>query len=210
MKWDVVNVRGEKVKTVDLPEAIYQVEMNESVLHTVVKAYQANRRQGTHATKTRAFVSGGSKKPFKQKGTGEARQGHGRSPLHPGGATSHGPQPRSYRQITNKKLRQLALRVALSDKCRHNKLIIVDDFAISKYNTKHIVGTIAAVKSSATALLSDERKDDYLYRSSRNIKGCAVIAPTDICAENVLRYESLIMTETALNAIQQRLGGSVK
>jgi large subunit ribosomal protein L4 len=210
MKWDVVNIKGEKVRTVELPDAIYNVDMNEPVLHTVVKAYQANRRQGTHATKTRAFVSGGSKKPFKQKGTGEARQGHGRSPLHPGGAVSHGPQPRDYRQATNKKLRQLALRVALSEKCRHKKLIVVDDFAISAYNTKHIVGAIGAVKASATALLSDERKDDFLYRSTRNIKGCKALSPSDICAENILRYESLIVTETALNAIQQRFAGSGK
>jgi large subunit ribosomal protein L4 len=210
MKWDVVNVKGVKVRTIDLPEAIYNVDMNESVLHTVVKAYQANQRQGTHATKTRAFVSGGSKKPFKQKGTGEARQGHGRSPLHPGGATSHGPQPRDYRQDTNKKLRQLALKVALSDKCRHNRLIIVDDFAIAAYSTKQIVGTISAVKAHRTALFSDERKDDFLYRSARNIKGVTALAPSDICAENVLRYESLIMTETALNAIQQRFAGSSK
>src|SRR3954471_1172662 len=98
MKWDVLNIKGEKVKSVELPDDIYGVDMNEAVLHSVVKAYQANRRQGTHATKTRAYVSGGGKKPFRQKGTGSARQGTSRSPLMPGGATLHGPQPRSYRQ----------------------------------------------------------------------------------------------------------------
>ncbi|MEZ4740919.1 MAG: 50S ribosomal protein L4 [Bdellovibrionota bacterium] len=208
MKWDVVNIEGNKVRTIDLPDDIYGLEMNEAVLHTVVKAYLANKRQGTAATKTRAFVSGGSKKPFRQKGTGNARQGHGRSPLYPGGAVSHGPQPRDHRQNINKKMKQLALKVALSDKCRHKKLIVVDDFSIAKYSTKDIVKTLSAVKASNTALMLDERKDNFLYRSARNINGAVAASPLEINTENVLRHESLIVSETALNVLAQRLGGN--
>ncbi len=118
MELQVHNIQGKAVKKIQLPEAIYAVEMNEALLHSVVKAYQANRRQGTHATKTRSLVSGGGKKPFKQKGTGGARAGSTRSPLQPGGGQLHGPQPRDYRQSVNKKIRQLALKIALSDKAK--------------------------------------------------------------------------------------------
>jgi large subunit ribosomal protein L4 len=204
MKWDVTNIDGEKIRSIELPESIYGVEMNEGVLHSVIKAYQANKRQGTHATKTRSLVSGGGKKPFKQKGTGGARQGSSRSPLNPGGGTAHGPQPRDYRQAINKKTKQLALKIALSDKVRHNKLFLVDDFGINAYNTKHIIKALKAVSNGRTTLLADERKDDFLYKSTRNIHGAVTLEPTAINAENVLRYEALVVSETALAALHQR------
>src|SRR4051812_20909522 len=125
MELQVFSIDGKAVKKINVPDSIYGVEMNGGVLHQVVKAYQANRRQGTHATKTKAFVSGGGKKPFKQKGTGGARQGSDRNPHYPGGGEAHGPQPRDYRQAVNKKTRALALKIALSDKARHGKLLVV-------------------------------------------------------------------------------------
>jgi large subunit ribosomal protein L4 len=210
MKWDVTNIDGDKIKTVELPEDIFGLEMNEGVLHGVVKAYLANKRQGTHATKTRSLVSGGGKKPFKQKGTGGARQGSSRSPLQPGGGTAHGPQPRDYRQHINKKVKQLALKIALSDKVRHNRLFLVDDFGINSYNTKQIVKSLRVVDKEQNmrgVLLADERKDDFLYKSTRNIHGAATLAPSAINAENVLRYEALVLSETALAALHQRLQG---
>ena len=203
MKWDVTNIKGEKVREIDLPDAIYNVEMNEAVLHSVVKAYLANKRQGTHATKTRSLVSGGGKKPFRQKGTGNARQGSSRTNLHPGGAVAHGPQPRDHRQNTNKKLRKLALRVALSDKMRHGKLVVVNDFAISSFSTKHVCGIMKSFSATST-LFSDERKDDFLYRSARNIYKAGCVRPTDMNAEDVLRHETLILSETALDSLKQR------
>lgn len=205
MKWDVLNIKGQKVKTVELPEAIYGVQMNEHVLHTVVKAYQANRRQGTHATKTRALVSGGGKKPFKQKGTGGARQGTSRSPLMPGGAVCHGPQPRSYRQDVNHKTKLLALCVALSDKIRHNKLTIVDDFAVAECKTKQIVSALSTLTLQKNVLITDERKDDLLYKSARNIHGVEVVPSSILNAENVLRYDNLVISESALRVLEQRL-----
>lgn len=208
MKHDVLNIKGQKVRTIELPDDIYGLEMNEAVLHSVVKAYQANRRQGTHATKTKSLVSGTGKKPFRQKGTGGARQGSTRAPHMPGGAVAHGPQPRDYRQAINKQVKQLALKVALSDKMRHNKLIVVDDFAVSKYSTKAITTILASLNGgSQRALLSDERKDDFLFKSASNLYGAAVLAPTEINAENVLRHEALILSETAVRALQQRFEG---
>ncbi len=204
MNWDVLNNKGEKVRAVALSDDIFNVEMNEAVLHSVVKAYSANRRQGTHATKTRSLVSGGGKKPFRQKGTGNARQGSSRSPLMPGGATVHGPQPRCYREYTNKKSKNLALRIALSDKVRHKRLVIVDDFGIAAYKTKAVLDVVGVFKSEK-ALLADSRSDDFLYRSARNIKGIASLPAQEINAENVLRYETLIISEKALKSLEQRL-----
>jgi large subunit ribosomal protein L4 len=181
--------------------------MNEHVLHLVVKAYQANRRQGTHATKTKAMVAGGGKKPFKQKGTGEARQGSSRSPLNPGGGVSHGPQPRDYNEKINARTKQVALAVALSEKFRHSRLIVVDDFKVAgKPSTKHIVKALKALNAEK-ALVLDERKDDLLFRATRNIHGAACVAPSEVNAEHVLRYENFVISETGLNALQQRFQG---
>ena len=203
MELQVYNIAGKALKKIQVPDEIYNVEMNGAVLHSVVKAYQANKRQGTHATKTKAMVSGGGKKPFKQKGTGGARQGSMRNPHMPGGGEAHGPQPRDYRQYTTKRVRQLALKIALSDKARNGRIFVVDDFAIAKYSTKHVLGVLGSLKT-AKALLADERKDDVLYKSTRNIHGATAVLPTELNAENVLRYENLIISETALTTLQQR------
>jgi large subunit ribosomal protein L4 len=209
MDLQVFNIDGKAVKKISVPDSIYGVEMNDAVLHSVVKAYQANRRQGTHMVKTRSLVAGSGKKPFKQKGTGGARQGSTRGNHMPGGGQAHGPVPRSYRQYVSKKQRQLALRIALSDKARHGKLIVVSDFSIEKYNTKHVVKVLANLKANK-ALLSDERKDDVLYKSTRNIHGADAVLPSELNAENILRFESLIISENALTTLQQRLGGEDK
>lgn len=204
MQVEVKDLKGKALRKVDLPADIYDVELNNHLLHTVVKAYQANRRQGTHATKTRSFVSGGGKKPFKQKGTGGARQGTTRGPHMPGGATVHGPQPRSYRQKVNKKTRAAALRVAVSDKAKNNKLVVVDDFGLSAYSTKHVIGLLKSLKLKS-ALLTDERKDNFLTKSASNIYKVCAVAPGDLNAESVLRHETLVITEKALEALNKRL-----
>lgn len=208
MNWDVVNIEGKKVATVDLPENIFAVEMNEGLLHSVVKSYRANRRQGTHATKTRSFVSGTGKKPFKQKGTGEARQGCFRSPLMPGGATLFGPMPRDYREGINRKARLQALRVALSDRARHKKLIMIDDFQASQYSTKKVLKSLNAIGSEQSALLLDATENDFLHRSSRNIYGVDALWSSNVNAENVLAHRSLVMTRAALEVLTARLGDS--
>lgn len=207
MEIQVKNIQGQETKKVALAAEIFGLDMNEHVLHTVVKAYRANARQGTHATKTKAMVAGGGKKPFKQKGTGEARQGSSRSPLNPGGGVSHGPQPRDYNEKVNRSTKQLALAIALSDKARHNKIVVLDDLKISKFSTKHI-GTILNTLKAPKALILDERKDDFLFRSARNIYGVSSNSASDVNAADVLRYETFIITETALNALQQRFKGA--
>lgn len=209
MDLQVYDIDGKPVKKISVPDSIYGVEMNDPVLHSVVKAYQANRRQGTHMVKTRSLVAGSGKKPFKQKGTGGARQGSTRGNHMPGGGQAHGPLPRSYRQYVGKKQRQLALKVALSDKVRHGRLIVVNDFAIEKYNTKHVVRVLEALKA-AKALLSDERKDDVLYKSARNIHGAEAVLPSELNAENILRFENLVISENALTTLHQRLEGEGK
>jgi large subunit ribosomal protein L4 len=206
MELEVKNIAGKTLRKITVPSEIFGLEMNEHVLHTVVKAYQANRRQGTHATKTRSFVSGGGKKPFKQKGSGGARQGTTRAPHMPGGAAVHGPQPRDYHQKINRKTKQLALGVALSDRVRDGRLVVVDDFSISTYSTKHVVGILKAFSNGST-LLADERKDDFLSRSARNIEGVRAAIAHELNAENVLRHETLIISENGINALKQRFIG---
>ncbi|MBP6218362.1 MAG: 50S ribosomal protein L4 [Oligoflexales bacterium] len=207
MNWDVLNISGERVRSVSLPQSVYGLEMNEPLLHSIVKAFRANKRQGTHATKTRAFVSGGGKKPFRQKGTGEARQGTTRSPLMPGGAVCHGPQPRSYRHKLNQKMKRLALCVALSDKVRHKRLTLIDSWAIGEYRTKAILETLGALKHShhKKVLISDERTDDFLYRSARNLHGVQVVHSSSLNVEDVLDCEALILSESALQVLEKRL-----
>lgn len=204
MNWDVFNNKAKKIKEVTLNDEVFNVDMNEGLLHSFVKACNANRRQGTVATKTRSLVSGGGKKPFKQKGTGNARQGSSRSPLMPGGATVHGPQPRCHREYTNKKVRNLALKIALSDKARHGKLIVLDKFDVEEYKTKSVLNLLKNFGLSK-ALLSDSTKKDHLYRSARNIYGVDSILAQEVNAENLLRYETLVISEEALRVLEQRL-----
>jgi large subunit ribosomal protein L4 len=204
MQVEVKDQAGKALKKINLDDAVFGVEMNDHLLYTAVKAYQANRRQGTHWAKTRSFVSGGGKKPFKQKGTGGARQGTLRGPHMPGGATVHGPQPRDYTQKLNRKAKQEALKVAISDKVRSNKLFVVDDFGLSTYSTKKVVGLLKTLNLTS-ALLSDERKDNFLTKSANNIYKVKALAPGELNAETVLRHEALVMTEKALETLNKRL-----
>jgi len=209
MNWDVIDINGKKVSSFELPADLFEQEMNEHVLHSVVMGYRANRRQGTHATKTRSLVSGGGKKPFKQKGTGSARQGSSRSPLMPGGGTAHGPQPRSYRQNLNQKTKQLALKVALSEKVRYKKLVIVDDFQISTYKTKHFVNFLKSVELAGTKVLfGDERQDKFLYGSTRNLASATCLLASQINTEHVLGCDSLIISLQGLKGMIERLGAA--
>lgn len=205
MQVDVLNINGQVVKKVELPDSIYNVKVSDAVLHSAVKAYLANFRQGTHATKTRSMVSGGGKKPFKQKGTGRARQGSSRVPVYPGGATSHGPQPRDYTQKLNKKVKDLALKMALSDRLSSNKLFVVDDFGVSSYSTKKVVEIMKNFNVNKV-LFTDERKDDYLFKSSSNIYGTSCVGASEVNAYNVLAHDTIFICEKALATIQQRLG----
>ncbi len=205
MQLQVKNIQGKAVKTIDVPDSIYKVELNEHVLHHVVKAQLANLRQGTHATKTRSYVSGGGKKPYKQKGTGGARSGSTRANIYPGGAQSHGPQPRDYTQKINKKTKALAMRVALSDKLRNGKLVVVDNFTFNAYSTKAVVAALKTL-SAPKALLADVREDEFLFRSARNIHGTSAVDAKDFSVVDLLRHDTLIISEKGLEALNARIG----
>ena len=200
----IKDINGTEVRKLELAADIFAVKPNPGLIHEVVVNLQANQRQGTHATKTRALVSGGGKKPFRQKGTGNARQGSNRSPLMRGGAVVHGPQPRSYRRTLPRKMRNLALKVMLSDRLRSGDLHVVDAIPLREYKTKKICAMLQTFGTQKT-LLSDDRKDDFLYKSARNIYRTAVIDPREINALHIAAHNSLILSAAALQVIITRL-----
>ncbi len=204
MKVDIKDTNGKPSKSVELSEDIFGLELNEHVLHLTTKGYMANLRQGTHQVKTKAMVSGGGKKPFKQKGTGNARQGSSRSPLHPGGGVAHGPVPRDYRQKMNRKLKNLALKVALSERVRFNKLSVMDAIVLDKFSTKTVLGLFEKLGCKKT-LVIDTHENNFLYKSVRNLKNADMKLPSEVTVHDVLGHEDILITKNALQLLEQRL-----
>ena len=203
MKIDLYDLGGKKTGTTEVSDDLLGVEVQDHLLYEAVKAYRANRRQGTHATKTRSTVTGTGKKPFKQKGSGGARQGTKRSPHHYGGSVSHGPQPRDYTLGMNKKARRKALAMALTDRLQNKALFVVQDLEMKSYSTKSarkILGSFDASK----ALFVDLRKDDFLYKSVRNLYGSQSICADEVNAENVLAHPCIIMSTNGLQSLESR------
>jgi len=184
----------------ELPDALFDGTVHESVLHQVVTAHQANRRQGTHATKTRHTVSGGGRKPWRQKGTGRARSGSIRSALWRGGSVVFGPQPRSYRVRVPKQVRRLAIRSALNARASEGALIVVEPFAIDTPSTKTLIGLFEALELQAgnILILTDGVKSD-VYLSSRNIQGVEVRPWGEASAYDILWSDVLIVEESAFS-----------
>jgi large subunit ribosomal protein L4 len=194
---------GESGKTVELPEAIFAAKVNVPLIHQVVVAQQAAARQGTHATKTRGNVRGGGKKPYRQKGTGRARQGSLRAPQYAGGGTAHGPQPRSYVQRTPKKMKAAALRGALSDRLAHGRLQVVDYFVTEDLpSTKSAVAVVhAAVGAQDRKVLAVIHRDDELsWKSLRNVALVHVLTEDQLNTYDVLAADNVVFTEQALTA----------
>ncbi|MDE3269517.1 MAG: 50S ribosomal protein L4 [Pseudomonadota bacterium] len=206
MEAAIKNMQGQEVGKVSLPQEIFGLDANKALLHQVVVALQANKRQGTHATKTRALVSGGGRKPFRQKGTGNARQGSRRSPLMRGGATVHGPMPRSYRQALPRKVKGQALKIMLSDRLRTGNLHVIDKIVLDSYSTKTIIALLSTF-GIRKVLVSDVRSDDYLYRSARNIYRTDVKDALHINALDVAAHDCLLVTTAGIKSISARLGG---
>ncbi len=207
MEVKVHDIGGKAVGKANLSDDIFNQKLNDHVLHLVVKAYQANRRQGTHATKTRSLIRGGGKKPFKQKGTGNARQGSTRSPNHVGGAIAHGPQPRDYTQQINKKTKKLATKVALSNRAQNNALYVIDDFKMTAYKTKSVNSILSNLKIEK-AVFVGHSNDDYMLKSTGNIHGAEYYDAKLFNAENVLRYPNLVISKSAIDAITARFEGA--
>jgi large subunit ribosomal protein L4 len=190
-----------KTVKVDLPAAIFDVEVNIPLIHQVVVAQQAAARQGTHATKTRGEVRGGGRKPYKQKGTGRARQGSTRAPQFAGGGTVHGPQPRDYSQRTPKKMKAAALRGALSDRARNERIHVVDALVSGdKPSTRSALGVLADLSDRTRFLVVLERSDAATWLSLRNAHEVHIVAVDQLNTYDVLASDDVVFTQGAYDA----------
>lgn len=202
-KVDVYDIAGKKVDTVELKDEIFGIEPNEAVVHSVLVNYLANQRQGTQSTKTRAEVSGGGKKPWRQKGTGRARQGSIRAPHWIKGGIALGPKPRSYNYKVNKKERRLAVKSVLSSKILENEIVVVDKIELNEIKTKSMVNVLNNLKVEGKVLIVLPEKNDNVQLSSRNIEGVKTSLVSAINAYELLNYSKLILTVDAVKKIEE-------
>jgi large subunit ribosomal protein L4 len=196
---DVVDAKGQKTTTVELPVELFDVVTNVPLIHQVVVAQQAAARQGTHKTKRRGEVSGAGRKPFKQKGTGRARQGSIRAPQMTGGGIVHGPQPRDYAQRTPKKMIAAALLGALSDRARGARVHVVESFVADSISTKVALDLLASIASSKHVLVVTDRDDTLTLKSVRNVPTVHVITFDQLNAYDVLVSDDIVFTKSAFD-----------
>lgn len=197
-------MKGEIVGEAELSDEIFGIEANKSVLHTVVVNQLANRRQGTQSTKTKSEVRGGGKKPYRQKGTGRARQGSIRSAQWIKGGIVLGPKPRSYSYTVPKKIRRLAMKSALSTKAAEKDIIVLDEIALDEIKTKHIVNMLGALNASDnSALVVLSAKDEKVTRSARNIPNIKTSYVNTLNVYDILKYEKFIVTREAVGGIEE-------
>lgn len=199
----VVDMTGKEVGTVELSEAIFGIEPNEPAMHRMVVNYLANNRQGTQSALTRSEVSGGGRKPWKQKGTGHARQGSTRAPQWTHGGIVFAPKPRSYRFSVNKKVRRLALKSAFSSKVLDKDLIVVDSINADEYKTKTFVSFLSAVGADKKALIVIPEVNDKVIKSARNIPGVKTAQVNTINVYDILNADKLIIAKDALTKIEE-------
>lgn len=204
-KVSVYNIAGEQVGEIDLDDAIFGAEVNEDLLHQAVVMYQARKRRGTAATKTRGLVAGGGRKPWRQKEPGRARHGSIRSPIWVGGGTVFGPQPRSYKYSMPKKARRQALRSALSAKVNTGNLIVVDELKLAEPKTKTMYGILQNLNASGSTLLVTAGPDDNVRLSARNIAKVKVLPANELNALEVLSYRRLLLTQDAVAKVEEVL-----
>lgn len=199
----IFDMAGNKKGEVELSEAIFGQEVNTSVLHSVVRAYLLNQRQGTQSTKTRAEVSGGGKKPWRQKGTGRARQGSTRSPQWTHGGIALGPKPRTWRISINKKVKRIAMKSALSSKVLDNEIIVVDKISTGEYKTKKIAEMLKALGADRKALIVLPTADKMTVGSAHNIEGVKTAIPGTLNVYDILKYDKFIVDAEALKVIEE-------
>lgn len=200
---DVYNVEGKKVSSVDLKEEIFGIEPNEAVVHSVLVNYLANQRQGTQSTKTRAEVRGGGKKPWRQKGTGRARQGSIRAPQWIKGGIALGPKPRSYKYRVNKKEKQLAIKSLLSSKVLENDLVVVDKFNFKEVKTKQMVDAMKNLKIEDKALVVLPANDEKVQKSARNLANVGTSSVNTINVYDLLKYKKLVLTVETIKKLEE-------
>ena len=202
-KVDVYNMQGKKVSDVELSEAVFGIEPNENVVHSVLVNYLANQRQGTQSTKTRAEVRGGGKKPWRQKGTGRARQGSIRAPQWIKGGIALGPKPRSYKYTVNKKERRLAIKSILSSKVLEKELTVVDKLELKEIKTKSMVKALAALKVEGKTLIVLPETNKNVVMSARNIEGVKTISANNINVFDLLKYNNLILPVDTVKKLEE-------
>ena len=199
----VYNMEGKEVGTMELNDAVFGVEVNEHLVHMAVVAQLANKRQGTQKAKTRSEVSGGGRKPWRQKGTGRARQGSTRAPQWTHGGIVFAPKPRSYRYTLNKKVRRLAMKSALSSKLQDNELIVIDQIASEEYKTKAIAAMLKAVGSERKALIVLDTVDEKVIASARNIPGVKTAQVNTLNVYDILNADKFIVVKDAVAKIEE-------
>ena len=202
-KVDVYNMQGKKVSDVELSEAVFGIEPNENVVHSALVNYLANQRQGTQSTKTRAEVRGGGRKPWRQKGTGRARQGSIRAPQWIKGGIALGPKPRSYTYRVNKKEKQLAIKSLLSAKVLDNELTVVDKLEVKEPKTKVMAKALTDLKVEGKALIILVNNDENVLRSSRNIEGVKTIALNTINVFDLLNCNKLVLPLDTVKKLEE-------
>ena len=201
-KTTLYNIKAEKVGEIELNDLVFGIEANNEAMHTMVVNYLANQRQGTQSTKTRTEVRGGGRKPWRQKGTGRARQGSIRAPQWTGGGVALGPKPRSYRFTVNKKLRRLAFKSALSTKVAANEIIVIDELKLDTFKTKEMAAILKAFEVD-NALVVTADKDVNVVRSAANIPGIKTSMATNLNVYDVLKYNKFIVTKDAVSKIEE-------
>ena len=202
-KVDVYDINGKKVNDIELLDSVFGIEPNEAIVHSVLKNYLANQRQGTQSTKTRAEVSGGGKKPWRQKGTGRARQGSTRAPQWIKGGIALGPKPRSYRYTVNKKERRLAIRSVLSSKVVEKELTVLDKLELKEIKTKSMVNALAALKLEGKTLIVLPENNTNVVMSARNIEGVKTISANNINVFDLLKYNNLVLPVDTVKKLEE-------
>jgi large subunit ribosomal protein L4 len=200
---DVYNVEGKKVSTVDLKEEIFGIEPNEAIVHSVLINFLANQRQGTQSTKTRSEVSGGGRKPWRQKGTGRARQGSIRAPQWIKGGIALGPKPRKYTYKVNKKEKRLAIKSVLSSKVLENQLVVIDELPFKDIKTKQMVSALEKNKVEGKTLIMLPEKNEAVQKSARNIEGVKTTLVNTINVYDLLKYNKLVITLDTVKKLEE-------
>ena len=206
-KLSVVNWKKQEVGEVDLPAGVFEYPFRRHLVWEVVKAYLAGQRRGTHKTKTRAEVSGSGRKPFKQKGTGRARQGGSRPPIHRHGGTSHGPVPRSYAQKVSVGEKKNALKAALSRRVKEERLLVLEGLDLETHRTKDLRTAVQGLGISGKALFVDSRENENFARASRNVKEWTLVDPLAVNVYDVMSHATVIVSKDALSRVVETLGG---
>ncbi len=202
-KVDVYDIKGKKVSDIELADSVFGIEPNENIVHAVLVNYLANQRQGTQSTKTRAEVRGGGKKPWRQKGTGRARQGSIRAPQWIKGGIALGPKPRSYKYTVNKKEKRLAIKSVLSSKVIEKELTVVDKLELKEIKTKSMVKALTALKVEGKTLIIVPEKNTNVVMSARNIEGVKTITANNINVFDLLKYNNLILPVDTVKKLEE-------